>query len=246
MNRKSAGFSLIEVMVTVGLMAIMALAVFTVQTYSNQSKQKATNAFQADQFRKDITSYLTNSVAWRYTLKGNSTFTCITNAADCSASKMNGPPSGDYSFISLSSLANPPGIPCVHGATCYGGFDVFNATNVDVYKSATSANAGFQFNGAGCDTGVANGQPSVGAIGFQATASGNMVVGSSPLSSQCPFRLVLWWVPICPSTTAGCYAPQINVQGYLLYAPSPNDPLSQGAPNPTTYGINLILPPNYQ
>lgn len=240
------GFTLIEVLISMGLVSILSLVVFSLNSFMNQGKMGANNAFQADQFRKEITAHLLNPTAWRNTLRGNATFACVVNSTDCANARTNGPPANDFSFSIMTNTMSP-GTACVAGtASCHGGFDVYDINNAVRYAFASDTKRGFQLNGAQCGTNFANGVATAGAAGFTGVRQGKMVVGTStPNGSLCPFRLVLWWVPICSNTTGACISPSINVKGYMLYAPNPNDPQGKGAISPAAYGINLILPPKF-
>ena len=240
------GFSLIEILISMGLVSVLALAVFSLHSFMNQGKTSSNNAFQGDQFRKQVLSYLNNLTAWRHMLLNNPTFSCITTAADCYQALNNGPPANDYS-ISVMTNDIATGSACAHGAaSCHGGFDVYDVNGSAFYPFASDSKRGFQFSGAQCGSNFANGQTWAGAPGWTGIASGNVSKGSATTSSLCPFRLVLWWVPICPNTTGTCFSPLVNVKGYLLYTPNPNDPQSKGAPNPANYGVNVVLQPKYQ
>lgn len=255
-NRHSRGFTLIEVMISLGLVSILALAVFTLNTFMNEGKMRANNAFQGDQFRKQIVALLTNPTAWRNTLIKNSsvgtpsvgtTFDCILKGTDCALAAYNGPPSSTDFSVAVMSNDSTATVACAAGSTsCHGGFDVYDTNNNSFYPFASDAKRGFQFSGAQCGTDFANGQTVIGAPGWtgKVSASGKSSVGSAKTSSLCPFRLVLWWVPVCPSTLGTCYSPAVNVKGYLLYTPNPKDPMGNGAINPANYGIDLILQPN--
>ena len=247
-TKQASGFSLIEVLISMGLVSILSLVVFSLNNFMNRGKVSSETAFAADSFRKEILGMLNNSSAWRQTLLNNPTFNCIKTATDCSAvvatnAINNGPPT--LNDTSYANFANATG-PCAAGV-CNGGFDVYNAkTPASVfYAGQAQPQLGFQNNGAQCAPNVANGSPAPGALGWLGVKSGNTYIGSGPMASKCPFRMVLYWVPICATSTT-CIAPSIRVKGYTLYAPSPGDTTGLTAFNPANYGIDVILPPKYQ
>ncbi len=211
------GFTLIEFMVAVSLSSIAALGMMSLNTTMNKSSTAAANSAQADAFRKQISILLSNLTAWRHTIKGNAALACVKNGTDCSAYKTNGPASGTF------SSASPAGV-----------FDVYDTSGVNYYPISTDGARGFNISGQQCGTNWANGVSTAGATGFS-TVTPNM---------QCPFRLVLWWVPICPTTVGSCVNPLVHVFGYTLYNP-PTSHTAQKVPfNPNNYGVNLVLTPN--
>jgi prepilin-type N-terminal cleavage/methylation domain-containing protein len=241
---KKNGFSLIEVLISMGLVAILSLVVFSLNTFMTKGRVTSETTAAAESFRREVINLLNNPTAWRQTLNNNATFACVTGSTDCAAAgaTSNGPPAKDYS---ISTLSNTSGA-CA-GAACQGGFNVYTAaspTAAVFYPFASNPKRGFSSSGAQCDVDFQNGQAATGAPGWIGVASGKVSIGVSN-SSKCPFRLVLWWVPICNSTGA-CTSPAIRVRGYTLYTPSPSDTTGISAFNPANYGIDLILPPRFR
>jgi prepilin-type N-terminal cleavage/methylation domain-containing protein len=215
------GFTLIEILVSLGLMSIVALTVFLLQNYLSSGRASAELAFQANQIRREVLAVLNDSASWKYTLNNNATFSCITHnpPLDCSHAMQNGPPAGTYTYSTLAAARGG----CVAGV-CNGGFDVYfvnpkTAVATTFYPFMT-ATAGWTKRGDACNTWNGN-------------------------NSQCPLRLVLWWRAVCPNTTSGCYSPTIRVKGYMLYAPKSGVASEQVPFKPDDYGVDVILQPNY-
>jgi prepilin-type N-terminal cleavage/methylation domain-containing protein len=234
--RKISGFTLIEVMISMGLVSILALVVFSLNNFMNKGKAASDMSYAADNFRKEILSLLNNPNAWRFTLDKtkNPTFTCIVPPGNCLSAVGQGPAANNFSYGSAAhKLLNTSGA-CV-APDCAGGFDVYGAGGTVFYPFASQIKAGYTMGGAQCQNWV--GVPD---------ASGKTDKTLTPATaSQCPFRLVLYWQPICPST-GNCGVPAIHVMGYTLYTPNPKDPQSQSSFNPSQYGIDVVLPPKYQ
>jgi hypothetical protein len=217
-----------------GLVSVLALGVFSLNSSMQQQKTQSNSTSGADMFRKIITAQLQNPAAWRQTLNHNATFACVVGGTDCTtppaSNASNNGPAGDYT---ISSLANATG-PCAAGV-CNGGFNVYDVSGSEYYPFASNATAGFEEDGRQCRAGYAGGHLVTGAPGWS----------PNPTSSQCPFRLVLWWVPICQTTVGGCKKPQIRVRGYVVYSvPSGHSGATASAVKPTNYGLDLILSPN--
>jgi prepilin-type N-terminal cleavage/methylation domain-containing protein len=246
--RKNSGFTLIEVMISMGLVAILSLVVFSLNNFMNGGQKKTQANYAADAFRKEIINLLNNPTSWRLTLRHatNPTFTCLrtTPPTDCGAAVNNGPPilANGVTDFSYSTLANTAANGACSGLTCQGGFNVIGLDGNPYYQFSTLPTAGFTTSGTRCSAGSPTGSP--GWVGVTDSA-GRATPATPTNASFCPFRLVLYWQPICPNT-GSCTAPAIHVKGYTLYTPSPKDPQALGAFSPSQYGIDLVLPPRFQ
>jgi prepilin-type N-terminal cleavage/methylation domain-containing protein len=220
---KNLGFTLIEFMVAIALSSIVALGMMSLHITMNKSTISANNSAQADIFRKQITGMLSDLNAWRNTIynTSNTSFACIQNGTDCSGSASNGP--GTKGSASAASVT--------------GIFDVYDPKGNAYYTPKTDGNRGFNISGQQCGTTLQNGVTTAGATGFSLTTPNN----------NCPYRLVLWWVPICPNTVSSCINPLIHVLGYTLYSPvttvGGKTVFIPPPFNPYAYGVNLVLTP---
>ncbi len=223
--RPGYGFSLIEVMIAMGLASLLALTVFSLKTISDKGNSASTIYIQADAFRKQITNQLQNVTAWRNTLAHNLTFDCLNGHTTCSAAASNGPPvpPSDPNYYSYTNMTTGNG-PCV-GNVCNGGFDVYDANGTSAvslpYYPFTTLTAGFSSHGVACNQ-------------FSLTTP----------SANCPFRLILWWKAICDTTSVGnpCLSPAVNVLGFTILSAPATDKTHNVAFKPVNYSINLTLP----
>ena len=227
-KKNSLGFTLIEAMIAAGLSSVVVLSSFKLIDNLNKTNSNSSISFQANQIRRDVVALLQNPTGWHNTLWGannSTTFACLINYTDCAAQVPN--PANNGPSVSSNTSAN------YYSSSVTGAFDVYNTAAAVYYQSSTTTK-GFTLTGAQCNTW--SGTPFV-------AGGGTNEAGTTTTSSLCPFRLVLWWVPICPTTTGKCISPTVHIMGYMLYTPSTNDKQHQVAFNPGNYGVNFIVNP---
>lgn len=99
-NRKGqAGFSLIEVLVASGLLAIVGITMVSLFQVSNQDSQQLRTVRVVTSARARIEAAMKNPVAWRQTVTNNVAFACASNATGCNLSNIN---DGYYDFVLYS------------------------------------------------------------------------------------------------------------------------------------------------
>lgn len=95
------GFSLLEVLIAVGLVSLLSVGVIGLGKTMNKVQLQSTSVFQIGQVSHGFEVQLKGSAAWMVTLNDprNSTFACLKNATDCRGA--------GGSFLALDTAGNP-------------------------------------------------------------------------------------------------------------------------------------------
>jgi len=189
--RGESGFSLIQVVVSIGLVSVVLMAVASFNGTFVRQVENGVSLDQVDVFRKKLIAAVQSDEAWRrsMTYQENASMACLRNPqTPCPAMAFNPVTNPSLSIYNASGLVDEPqydGNGVMSGSPPAG--PVFDAT----YSS------GGRFNGV--------------------TASGKKCFGFSPTVStpNCPLRFNLRWY-----TLTGTSSPMVAVYGLLQVSPN--------------------------
>lgn len=186
LKRRSAGFSLIEVMIGVGLTGALAAGAisFSAQQAAMNNKEKLAAELSAAKAR--IVATIASDSAWMKTLEMNrqsSNLNCIGSQTGCK---------------NVSGSAD---------------FNLYETDGTLVYS--TSRLNSFNLNGSSCNTTTETQNVQQDSSKDQPGGSSQSAGSATGLtaSSSCPVRLQLQWRPLCAPSDANCQYPLIQVSG---------------------------------
>lgn len=131
LRTSNSGMTLIEVMVSIAISAIVILASVSIGQMSLQTQAQNNISFQADIIRRNMVALISSDAAWNNTTGANSSAACLHNHTACN--------SGGAS----PGLTNQP---------IYTIVDAANTTSPPAYD--VSPGKGFNSDGSKCLTGV--------------------------------------------------------------------------------------------
>lgn len=165
---RSQGFSLLEVMIALGVLGVVSLIVIGINNLALKGSTGANIYHQADQFRKNIISVINNEDAWKATVNYNSP---ANNRFEC----LRTPPVGNCAAFTDDPLQSPT--PWFRLGVAKRPFTVLDQAGKVVYDP-TSPTAGFDTNGRLCQT--FNPNPSDNNCPFRLELSWQVTCPSSP------------------------------------------------------------------
>lgn len=125
MNQR--GFSLTEVLVASGLLAVVGTAMVSLFQTSNEDSQQLRAIRVITMARAQIEASIKNPMAWRQTVASNASFACTTNSIGCTLPSVN---DGYYDFVLYSvtpgemvtyTASNPQTRYALRGGPCPAG-----------------------------------------------------------------------------------------------------------------------------
>lgn len=195
----SSGFSLVEVMVAVGIMAVLIAAMTTLIEFMEKSKSQNTLTQNMTLMQSKIQSLILNDNAWDESI-GSLTdadplnlavppLVCIPNGTGC------------IHTVKPVPATNPPDNAYYLGAP-FVRMHVLAEPNGNRYLDTSLPGNGFTADGTPCTT---------------------FNPGAGLGTDDCPVRWQLRLAMICPNAVPTCINPTVEVVAVLRYNPSPNN-----------------------